>query len=168
MLQCPVEVLVVLFGQRADRQQRIGQAHALAARKLAPGDDFSRDARGFPLHDAHADLAVVEQQHVPRLDGFEDRRMRKEDALRRARRLRLVEAEDLAVLDHGALALELAEPEFRPLQIGEDADRMPMLGADVAHGARQRSRHLVRRMAHVDAEHVHAGQEQALEHLWRR
>ena len=117
------------------------------------------------LDDAHAQLAVVEQQHVPRLDGLEDLRVRQEHALRRARLLGAVEAEDGAVVDEHAAAGEFADAELRPLQVGQHADRVAMALGDPTHGILQRARRLVRGMAHVDAEHVDAREEQAFDHF---
>ena len=159
------EIGAILIGQRTDRKHGVGQADALAARQRAADEHFGSDAVLLFLDDAHAQLAVVEQQHVPWLDGREDLRVRKEHALGRARLLGALEAKDGAVVDEHAPAGEFPDAEFRPLQVGKDADRMAMALGYPTHGILQRARRLVRGVAHVDAEHVDARQEQALDHF---
>ena len=99
------------------------------------------------------------------LDGVEDLWMRQEYAGRAARLLVGVEAEGGALGEGDALALEGAEAELRPLQVGQDADRPAELGLGRAHGGVQLLHHVVRRVAHIDAEYVDARLEEALDHL---
>jgi len=70
-----IEIGLVLLGKRPDRQHGIGQTDALAAGKNAADDDGGRDRRGAFVDHAHADLAIIEQQRVTRLDRLEDLRM---------------------------------------------------------------------------------------------
>src|SRR5690606_13726482 len=114
---------------------------------------------------AHAQLAVVEQQGVSRLDRLEDLRMGQEHALGRADVLVRVEAEQAAFAEKDAAAFDLADAELRPLQVAQDADGALELHLSISHGRVQLARGFVRRMAHVDAEHVDAALEQALQHL---
>ena len=82
-----VEIGAVLFRQRADAEQRVGQADALPVGNLGAGND--RLTMLLPSHfsASQMQLAVVDQQAMAGLDGFEDFRMRQEDAgcCRRAR-----------------------------------------------------------------------------------
>ena len=89
---------------------------------------------GDLLDDAHAELAVVEQQRVPRLDRLEDLRVRQKHALGPCRASRRVEAEDGPCRQLDAPAVEIADAELGALQIGEDADRMAMARRAGAHG----------------------------------
>ena len=113
----------------------------------------------------HADLAVVEQQRVTRLDSLEDLRMRQEHAIGRASALGGVEAERGAFAQGSAAAADLAEAKLRPLQVGEDADGAAEGRLAVAHGGVQLLHHVERRVAHVDAENVDAGLEELCDHL---
>src|ERR1700761_4929539 len=71
-----------------------------------------------------------------------------------------IECEVLAVLQLHRAFGERAEPQFRALQIDQDADRTAIARLDVADGFHQLAHLVVRRVAHVDAEHVGAGFEQ--------
>jgi hypothetical protein len=97
------------------------------------------------------------------LHGVEDRRMGEADTLRRAGRAGLIEDECLTGLHQRASIDEFAEAELGALQIAENADGAAMLGRHVTDGAHERMRRFRARMAHVDAEHVRAGQEEALD-----
>ena len=78
-----------------------------------------------------AQLAVIDQQRVARLDRGEDFRMRQVHARRVARRRIGVEDEILALVDLGGVVLERAEPQFRSLQVDQDADR-PVVSVSTA------------------------------------
>ncbi len=93
-LQRVGEVGFVFLGQRADRQQRVGHRDALAARQHAAGHHFGVDLHCGCFDDAHPEFAVVEHQHVPRLDGLENLRMGQIDALVGAERLVAIELEN--------------------------------------------------------------------------
>ena len=61
------------------------------------------------------------------------------NAVRVARRLAGVEDEGLALLQHHAAVLELADAELRALEVGEDADRPSELLLD-SRGSWRRAR----------------------------
>ena len=164
--QREIEVLLVLVGERPDRQHGVGQADALAARQRAADQHGGIDARGALLGHAHADLAVVEQQRVPGLDRLEDLRMRQEHALgpavalradrsgrwrprsrRRARRRYCRRGTSGPAGRTGCRSAARSWP--RPLRT-----------AACTFFTRSKER-----VAHVDAEHVDARLEQALDHL---
>ena len=71
-----------------------------------------------------------------------------------------IEDKFLALVDLGRAVLEGAEPQFRALQIDQDADRPVIFrlhGADARH---QLTHPVVIGVAHIDAEHIGAGLEQ--------
>ncbi len=92
--------------------------------------------------------------------------MGQEYAIGGAGRIALVEAEGRAFVHEHAAAVELAEAEFRSLQIEQNADRMAMLVRYVAHDGVQRFRRLVAGVAHVDAEYVDTRDDETLHHFW--
>ena len=112
-----------------------------------------------------ADLAVVEKKRLARAHRVEDRRMGQVGARRVARLLRGVEAEARALVEHGAAVLHLADPELRPLQIGENADRPLHLALHLPHGGVYPLQVLVVEMAHVEPEDVRARVEELADHV---
>ena len=62
---------------------------------------------------------------------------------------------------------EIAEPQLRPLQIGEDADRPSGLGFDRADLLEPRAVLVVRAVAEIEAEHIDPGVEQRAQPLAR-
>ena len=84
-------------------------------------------------------------------------------AKRLGRRWIGIEREILALVDLGRAVLEGAEPQFRPLQIHQDADGPAILGFDRADGRHQLAHPLMVGVAHIDAENVGAGLEQPID-----
>ena len=62
-------------------------------------------------------------------------------------------------------AAKVPHAELRPLQVGEDADRAAELGLDLADQRVAPGDVVVGAVAHVEPEHVGAGEEQAADHL---
>ncbi len=87
------------------------------------------------------------------------------DALAVAGALVVVERESGAVLQQYPLAGELADPQLRPLQVDENADRPPVLFLDRPHRGDVATHEIVRRVAHVDTENVGASDEQPFDLL---
>ncbi len=113
-------------------------------------------------HQPH--LAVVDQQMMAGLDRGEDFRVRKVHALGVAGLGVVVEHESRTRQNIRASAGERVEPELRPLQIDENADRPAVACLDCADRTHQLAHARLRRMAHVDAKDVGAGHEQPLDH----
>jgi hypothetical protein len=109
-------------------------------------------------------LAVVEQQRMAGPQRSQDLRMRKLDAGGVARRLVGVERKSLAVLELDRAFGEGAESELRSLQVDQDADRAAVAGLDIADRRHQLPHLVMRGVAHVDAEQIGAGFEQAADH----
>ena len=86
--------------------------------------------------------------------------MRQIDARLPARRGVAVENEGFAVAQVGGAVGESAEPELRPLEVDKDADRAAGLFLHLADHRDPLPHHVVRSVAHVDAENVRAGGEQ--------
>jgi hypothetical protein len=167
-LERTIEVGMILFRQRRDRQQRIGQTDALAAGQRAARDHLGLDATVAGLLHAHADLAVVEQQHIALGDGVENLRMWQVPARGGTRRRIKVEDERRAVIHEHPPAVEFAEPELRPLQVAQHADGVTVFLGHRADGLGVGARGFVRRVAHIDAEHVDARQHEAFHHFRSR
>ena len=160
------QVGVILLGERADRQQRVGQADALLVGELAAIDDFGLDGAAADAGRLELQLAVVEQQAIAHRNALDDFGMGQEDAGDGAGRIGTVEREGLAGDQlHGAIG-EAADAQFRALQVDEDAERMAEARLDIADHADGFAHQIVARMAHVDAEHVGAGAGQVLDHLF--
>ena len=77
----------------------------------------------------------------------------------------VVQREGLAGLQRLLALGELADPQLRSLEIGEDADRAADRLLHRADAADQRSHQFVVGMAHVDAEDVRASLEELLQHV---
>ena len=71
----------------------------------------------------------------------------------------------LALVDHGRAVGEGAEPQLRPLQVDQNADRAIVFGFDRADRSDQLAHPLVIGVAHIDAKHVGAGLEQLADHF---
>ncbi len=93
---------------RAETERRVQQMPARPARERAADDHLRSDARRCNVHDAHPDLAVIEQQRMARLDAVEDLRMGKEDPLVVALLLLRIEDIGLPGLELNAVARELS------------------------------------------------------------
>ena len=127
------EIGDVLRRQRRHRNDGVGQADALAVRHFAADFDPRDDALRRDVGRDQAQLAVVDQQRVARLDRGEDFRMRQLHArgvARRRDRYRAMKSWPLSI--SAAPFFEGAEPQLRALQIDQDADRPVMLGFDRA------------------------------------
>ena len=160
-----LEIGPVLRRHRRNRQVGIRQADALAVGH-APADHDAGDGalrRGLFRDQPH--LAVVEQQRMPGPQRGEDLRMRKLHARAVARRLVGIQHEALAVLQLDRAVRERPEPQLRPLQVDQDADRPAIAAISTLRMVGHQLPHLVmRRMAHIDAENVGARLEQAADH----
>ena len=117
------------------------------------------------VEDVQQQLAVVDQNPVAGRERAQDFRMRQIDARRSAERRVAVESEDVALAQIGAAAGEGAEPQFRSLQIDEDADRAAGLFFERANHRHALAHDVMRGVAHVDAEDVGAGGEQGRDGL---
>ena len=95
------------------------------------------------------------------LERGEDLRMRKVHAGRVARRRVGIEGEDLAGGQRHRPVGERADAELGALQVGENADRPAGVGLDLADQPDQAPQPVVVGVAHIDAEDVGAGGEQA-------
>ncbi len=159
------QVLAVLFGQRRERHDDVGDVDALAIRNPAADLDHCLDpARRDALHAQHQ-LAVVDQQARASLERGEQFGVRQVDTRRVARRLVGVEREGLAVHQFGRTVLEGTDAQLRSLQVDEDRRR----AAGFLFERADRGNHLgmagVVAVAHVDAKGVGARAVQFGDHL---
>ena len=156
-----LEVGAVLLGQRAEVDGRIGHAHALAVGEPGAGLDLHGRLGAGRLGDPELHLAVVEQQPMSGLERGEDFGVRQMNALPRAGRRLRIEDEDVARRDLDLALGKSADPELRPLQVGENPDRPADVFLDLANGRDQRAEPRMVGVAHVDAEDVRTRLEEA-------
>src|SRR5262249_49476603 len=147
-----------------ERDRRLREAHAFAVGELAANLDPGRDAPGLDLGCDEPDLAVIEKEVMARLDRRQNFRMGQMYPRRVARRRIAIEAKCLALGEQDRAALECADAQLGSLQVDEDSDRPPVFEFDRADRRDELAQSLVRSMAHVDAEDVGTGAEQARDH----
>ncbi len=162
------EIGAVLFGHRRQRQDRIRHVDALAVGKRA-ADATQRLgktlAAGLGL-EPH--LAVVEQQLGPGAQRFEYLRMREGRAVLVPGPSVEVESETLPGAQFDRTRSKGAEPQLRPLQIGQDADRPPGRAFDVPDGFEPRAMFGMSSVTEIEAEDVDSGLEQGADLLQGR
>ncbi len=106
-------------------------------------------------------LAVVDEDAVAGRERAQDLRMGQLNARGVARRRIGVERESVPLVQFGAAVGEQAEPELRPLQVDEHADRPARLLLERADHRDPRAHVVMRGVAHVDAEDVGPAPERA-------
>ena len=107
-----------------------------------------------------AQAAVVEQQVHPRLQRFDDFRVRQADSFCVTRGAVQVQTEGLAALEHDLAVGEGPDPQFRPLQVHEDADRRVQALLHFAHPLVALGMVGVLAVAEVEAKQVDPGLDQ--------
>ncbi len=112
-----------------------------------------------------AQLAVIEQQRGADLGGGDDFRVRQTHAAGVAGGGVHVEHEVLPGLQLHAAGLELADPQFRPLHVGENADRAAEFFFDRADHLDARGMVLMRTMGEIQTEYIRPGLEQLPHHF---
>ena len=122
------------------------------------------DLAAFDPFDVEHDQAVVEQQRIAAADVFRQILVVEPDTLLVAQFDARVEHERGAGAQRDAPALELADPDLRPLQVGHDRD----VAADAAQPPRAHVGALEmvfgRTVREVEAHDVDTGGKHALEH----
>ena len=159
------QVAAVLFGQRRNRQDRADDADALAFGNASSGQDAGGGRLRFGLLDLQPDLAVVHQQMDAGRQGREDLGMRQRHPVTVAGRGVEVEADAGPFLDHERPFGHRAEPQLRPLEVGQDGDRAAGPGFDIAHDIEAFPVVLVAAVAEIETENVGARVEQGLDDL---
>lgn len=133
-----IQILAILVGQRAHRNFRVGNAHALAVGDLAAdfhhGDRVGLVAGG----DTEANLAVVDEKAVAGFQRLENLAVGQMHTGHVARRRIAVEGEAGAVLEHRRIIGEGAHTQLGTLQVGQNADRTADLFLDPANHLHQR------------------------------
>ena len=102
---------------------------------------------------------------MAKFDSLEDLWMGQEYALGATFGFVGIEPKDRSLREGRAFARNVADPKLRALQVAQNSDRAAEFGLRHAHRCVDLFDEVVRRMAHVDAEHVYAGLEEALDHL---
>ncbi len=161
-----IEIGAILGRERGDRQQRIGEVDALVVLDRTALHHIRRHAVLFDLMGDEANLAVVDQEIAAGLERRENLRMRDGNGLRVGRGLAPHESDARSGLKL-PLGAELAQAQFRSLQIDENGDRPTELGFDGPHGLDQRLQIGMRGVAHVDAEDIRTGKGQRAQMIAR-
>ena len=160
------QIGMVLFGEGAGGQQRIGQGHALLVAQLAAIDDLGLDGAIAHLGGLEGQLAVIEQQAVADRHAFDDLGVRQVDTLGIAVVVLVAVEDELLAGDQVDRAIgELPHAQLGALQVDEDAQGMVEALLDIADARHRLVQELMAGMAHIDAEHVSAGLGQFLDHL---
>ena len=149
-----VDIGAIFFGHGAERKHGVWQADALAAAEHAAGHHLGVDPDVARLDDAQLELAVVEQHGMAGLHGLEDLGMRQVHAPQAAHRLAPDEAHHVAFGEPDRAGFEFADAELWSLEIDQDADGARELGLELAHCGMDVAQAVMRRVAHVHAEHV--------------
>ena len=157
-----LEVLAVLGRQRGERQHHVGHVDALAVGDLAADHHLGQSrARASSRCTFSRILPSLTRSVEPALSAAKisgcgrQTRVASPSAGSRSKRKRAPSAQ------HHRAGGEGAAPELRPLQVGEDADRPADLGLDLANQRVPPGDVVVGAVAHVEPEHVGAGEEQA-------
>ncbi|MNQ50433.1 hypothetical protein D3C85_643780 [compost metagenome] len=157
------QILAVLGRQGRDGNDSLRHRHALAVRQLGAALDRDVGPLIRALPDPQADTPVVDQQQHAGAQGLEDFRVRHLHP-RLVARLRVqIEAHPVAGLDGDLDIGEPAQPQLRPLQVGQNAQRALQRDLGAAHSLEGGGVVLVRTMAEVQAEDVHPGLGQRLD-----
>ncbi|MNL17026.1 hypothetical protein D3C87_1380950 [compost metagenome] len=134
--------------------------HAFAVRQFAAVEHGGVDGVGVFGDYAQTQLAVVQQQVHARLKRSDDFRMRQVDPALIARRGIEVQAQGLTAHQlHLALG-ELADPQFRALQVHQDAQRIIQLTLDFTNPLIAQGVVGMITVTEVQAEDVDPGQHQ--------
>ena len=167
-LQPQCEVLAVLVRQRRDGKHRVGDVDSLVIRDLAADPHPRAGEIRTAYLDFEPDLAVVDEEVCPRLQGVEDLGMGKRDPFRTSGRRIEIEGEGAAFFEDRASTLELPDPELRPLQVEQHPDGASGGGFDLADRLEAPAVVVVAAVAEVEPEHVDPGGEQRPDGLRRR
>jgi hypothetical protein len=159
------EVAAILVGQRRDRHDDVGHINALAVGNTPANLDISLDPVGRDFLDPQADLAVVDQKLVADVDRLEQLVMGEFDPGRIAGSRVTIEDELLPVVEHRFAALEVADPQLRPLQVHEDRRRPVIFLLQRANRRDQGDFSLLVAMAHVKPEGVRSRLVKLADHL---
>ena len=161
------QVGAVLGGQGRQVEDGAGDIHPLAVGQKARGLHQGVDPVGLHAGDPHPDAAVVDQQPVAGQDGGKDLRMGQGDAHHVPVRAAGQEADGLPRRQGDLPVLQGAHPDLGALQVHQYADGAVHLLLQGAQGGVGPGVILVRAMAEIEPEGVHAGDEQGLQHLRR-
>ncbi|MNX80451.1 hypothetical protein D3C86_1121120 [compost metagenome] len=159
-LQTEGQVAAILGGQRAQVEHRLRHVHAFAVRQFAAIEHGGVDGVGVLGHHPQTQLAIVQQQVHARLQRGDDFRVGQVDPALIARRGIEVQAQGLAAHQLHLAFGELADPQFRALQVHQDAQWIIELALDFTNPLKTLGVVGVIAMAEVQAEDVDPGQHQ--------
>ena len=158
-----VEIGEVLLGQRRDRERHAGDVHTLVRLDQPARDDLAVRSGAVDALHAQPDVTVVDEDLVA---GFEHR----PEHVGRDREV--VGAAGVLSRDHDLLAaleeggsVELADPDLRALQVGDQRERAPDRCLHGAHAARAPLVLVVRPVGEVEPNSVHARVDERSERL---
>ena len=161
------QVGAILLGQRREVEHGLGQVNALAvADDPADGDAGLEVIRAAARH-GEPDPAIVDQEFLTGSKGREHLGMRERDRVLCALAAAEDEPNGVAALKRKLAVLERADPDFRPLQVLQDADRPAHVLLKTADGRVDSGVIVLRPVAEIQPENIDPRQEQRLEHLGR-
>ena len=163
--QSEVEISTVLFSQRRQFKDGIGNVDALAVRDGTAGHDLGDDRVIVEALDLELEAAIVDQQPMAGKRRGEDFRVRQGDRLGVAVAAAGNEADQFAGAHLDAAVLDGADADLRALQVLQDADRAADIVLEVADGLVYRGMILVEAVRKVQPEDIDAGQKQAAKHF---
>ena len=152
---------LVLVAHRGDADRDVGQRDALVVADRAALDDQAADVVALDRGDLDGDLAVVDQQPVADLDLLRQLLVGAGDPVGGAEDVVAGDGDQVTGAPLVRPVGELAEPDLRPLQVGEDGDGAAGLLGGVAHEVVHLLVVLVAAVAEVQSGHVHARLDQA-------
>ncbi|MNM99409.1 hypothetical protein D3C81_1119690 [compost metagenome] len=155
--QAEGQVAAILGGQRAEVQHCLWNVDAFAVGQLAAIEYFSLDGVAVLGSHPQAQLAVIEQQVHAWLKRSNDFRVGQVDPLDSAGGTVQVQAQGLAALQLDFALGKTANPQFRPLQVHEDTQRVIQLAFNFADPLVAQGVVFVFAMAEVEAEDIYPG-----------
>ena len=149
---------------------RGGEAPTLTVDALVVGQIAAHQNAGVNLMASHTgdfqfQAAVVEQQDVTALHVLGQFFVVQPDALVIAHRALGIENERRTRFERDLAAFKLADPDFRALQVSEDAHRAPQLDGSGTDGFGTGAVIFRRAVGEVHAHHVNPGADHALQNI---
>jgi hypothetical protein len=157
------DVAHVLVGERGRGESAPLAIDALVVRQRTAFLHGGVDARTAHFGNQQHDATVVEQQRVTRHHVIGQIAVIETDAMRITQRALGVEHESRALLQRDGAMRELADADFRALQIHQHADRAAHLACEFAHEIDALAMLVGGAVREIDADHVEAGADHRLQ-----
>eukprot|EP01137_Pigoraptor_chileana_P028866 Opistho-2@13292 len=158
--QAEAQVAAILGRQRAQVEHRLRHVDAFAVGQFAAGEHSGVDRIGVLGDHTQTQFAVIQQQIHTRFQRSNDLWMRQIHPALIARRGVQIETEGLTAMQLHLAVGELADAQFRPLQVHQNAQRIVELALDFADPLIALGVVGMIAVAEVQAEDVHPGLDQ--------